>query len=98
MCGLNLALAHKGQLSERLLDYPQHGIETLMLHWDRSTARDLIEYNGKTYIRMYSGKSLNEAGRKWTGNDKRLYYPIPTSQITLSASHGSLLKQNPGWE
>lgn len=66
--------------------------------FEGSTARDLIEYNGKTYIRMYSGKSLNEAGRKWTGNDKRLYYPIPTSQITLSASHGSLLKQNPGWE
>ena len=48
--------------------------------FEGSTARDLIEYNGKTYIRMYSGKSLNEAGRKWTGNYKRLYYPIPTSQ------------------
>lgn len=47
---------------------------------------------------MYSGKSLSEAGRKWTTNDKRLYYPVPTSQITLSASYGSLLKQNPGWE
>ena len=66
--------------------------------FEGSTARDLIEYNGKTYIRMYSGKSLNEAGRKWTGNDKRLYYPIPTRQMTLSASHGSLLKQKPGWE
>lgn len=36
MCGLNLALAHKGILSERLLDYPQRGIETLMLRWDQS--------------------------------------------------------------
>ena len=26
--------------------------------FEGSTARDLIEYNGKTYIRMYSGKSL----------------------------------------
>ena len=47
---------------------------------------------------MYSGKNLSEAGRKWTTNDKRLYYPIPTSQITLSATQGGNLKQNPGWE
>lgn len=36
MCGLNLALAHKGQLAERLLEFPQGGIETLMLRWDQS--------------------------------------------------------------
>ena len=66
--------------------------------FEGATARDLLEYNGKTYIRMYSGKNLSEAGRKWTTNDKRLYYPIPTSQITLSATQGGNLKQNPGWE
>ena len=36
MCNLNLALAQTGQLSERLFDYPQGGIETLMLRWDQS--------------------------------------------------------------
>lgn len=36
MCNLNLALAHTGQLSERLFEYPQRGIESLMLRWDQS--------------------------------------------------------------
>lgn len=36
MCGLNLALANKGELATRLFDYPQKGIETLMLQWDQS--------------------------------------------------------------
>lgn len=36
MCGLNLALAQKGELAERLLEFPQGGIETLMLRWDQS--------------------------------------------------------------
>lgn len=36
MCNLNLALAQTGQLSERLCDYPQRGIEALMLRWDQS--------------------------------------------------------------
>lgn len=62
------------------------------------TTRELAEYDGKTYIRMYSGKELDDSGRKWNKNDKRLFYPIPTSQIVLSESHGGLLKQNPGWE
>ena len=66
--------------------------------FEGETARSLVEYDGKTYICMYPGKALQEAGRKWETNDKRLYYPIPTSQIVLSASHGGLLKQNPGWE
>lgn len=36
MCNLNLALAYKGELAERLLEFPQGGIETLMLRWDQS--------------------------------------------------------------
>lgn len=36
MCGLNLALARKGELADRLLEFPQGGIETLMLRWDQS--------------------------------------------------------------
>lgn len=36
ICRLNLALAHTGQLSERLLEYPQQGIETLLYPWDQS--------------------------------------------------------------
>ena len=58
--------------------------------FEGSTARDLIEYNGKTYIRMYSGKSLNEAGRKWTGNDKRLYYPHTRGKVSLPSLFPSI--------
>lgn len=36
MCNLNLALAQTGQLSGRLMEYPQKGIETLMLPWDQT--------------------------------------------------------------
>ena len=47
---------------------------------------------------MYPGKALNDAGRRWEANDKRLFYPIPLSEIVLSNSNGGQLKQNPGWE
>lgn len=36
MCGINLALAHTGRLADCLLDYPQGGIETLLLRWDQT--------------------------------------------------------------
>ena len=64
--------------------------------FEGSTARDLIEYNGKTYIRMYSGKSLNEAGRKWTGNDKRLYYPNKSDYIVCKPWFSSKTKSGLG--
>ena len=34
------------------------------------TGRALVEYQGKTYIRPYT-KDLNDAGRKWSADDKR---------------------------
>lgn len=66
--------------------------------FEGTNARELIEYNGKTYIRMYPSKGLTDAGRQWSPTDKRLFYPIPTSQIIMSQGQGGLLKQNPGWE
>ncbi len=66
--------------------------------FEGANARELIDYNGKTYIRMYPGKGLTDGGRKWLQNDRRLYYPIPSSQIIMSQGNGGLLKQNPGWE
>lgn len=58
------------------------------------SGRPLIEYNGKTYLRPYLGKSLTEAGRKWADNDKRYLDPLPTGELLLNTN----LKQNPGWE
>lgn len=66
--------------------------------FEGATARSLVEYDGNTYIQMYPGKALNDAGRRWEANDKRLFYPIPLSEIVLSNSNGGQLKQNPGWE
>lgn len=56
--------------------------------------RPLIEYNGKTYLRPYLGKSLTEPGRKWSDTDKRYLDPLPTGEILLNPN----LTQNPGWK
>lgn len=51
-------------------------------------------YEGKELIRPYTGKSLDDAGRKWSDNDKRYLEPIPTAELNLNTN----LTQNPGWE
>ncbi|MDR2763404.1 MAG: RagB/SusD family nutrient uptake outer membrane protein [Tannerella sp.] len=50
-------------------------------------------YENKELIKPYTGKSLDEAGRKWTDNDKRYLEPIPLEELTLNSN----LTQNPGW-
>lgn len=60
--------------------------------------RETIDINGKTYVRVFSDDVMNQAGRKWTANDKRWLYPIPLEQINLYAAHGTPIQQNPGWE
>jgi len=55
--------------------------------------RALVEYNGKTYVRPYS-KDLNDAGRKWSANDKRFLNPLSKNVLLINPN----LKQNPGWE
>ena len=52
-----------------------------------------FEYKGKTYLYQYSSKALNDAGRKWSDNDRRWLYPLPIDQLTLNKN----LTQNPGW-
>lgn len=56
--------------------------------------RPTVEYDGKTYLRQYTSKSLDDPGRKWAANDRRWLSPIPTDQRTLNPKLG----QNPGWE
>lgn len=58
------------------------------------SGRPVIEYQGKKYLTPYAGKSLNDAGRKWSDTDKRYLKAIPSDQIILNKT----LKQNPGWE
>ena len=54
--------------------------------------RALVEYEGKTYIRPYT-KDLNDAGRKWSDNDKRFLNPISKNVILINPN----ITQNPGW-
>lgn len=56
--------------------------------------RPTIEYQGKTYLFQYPSKSLNDAGRKWSSNDKRWLSPLPTDELVLNTN----LVQNPGWQ
>ena len=57
------------------------------------TGRSIIEYKGKTYLYQYSSKALDDAGRKWSDNDRRWLYPLPIDQLTMNKK----LTQNPGW-
>lgn len=60
---------------------------------DVDGARATYNYNGKTYIRVFTPELMLSAGRKWAADDKRWLYPIPQEQIDLNPA----LKQNPGW-
>ena len=53
--------------------------------------RALVEYEGKTYIRPYS-KDLNDAGRKWSADDKRFLNPISKNVMLINPN----ITQNPG--
>ena len=55
--------------------------------------RALVEYEGKTYIRPYT-KDLNDAGRKWSADDKRFLNPISKNVMLINPN----ITQNPGWE
>lgn len=57
------------------------------------SGRPTIEYNGKVYLYQYPSKKLDDAGRKWTADDKRWLSPLPTDELVLNTN----LKQNPGW-
>ncbi len=52
-----------------------------------------IQYDGEELLRPYKGKSLDDAGRKWTDTDKRYLEPLPLDELNLNTN----LKQNPGW-
>ncbi len=66
--------------------------------FEGSSARSTVTLSdGNDYIQMYSAKSEGDAGRIWSENDKRLLYPIPTTEITIYQSAGYTLEQNPGW-
>lgn len=58
----------------------------------------VLSDDGHEYIQMYTAKTENEPGRKWEDNDKRLFYPLPTTEITIYNAAGYVLEQNPGWE
>lgn len=53
----------------------------------------VIDYQGKTYLRIYPDKELNDPARVWKPNDRRYLDPIPTQELAINPQ----LKQNPGW-
>ena len=60
--------------------------------FEGENGRALVEYQGKTYIRPYA-KDLNDAGRKWSANDKRFLNPISKNVMLINPN----ITQNPGW-
>lgn len=86
MCNLNLALAQTGQLSERLFDYPQGGIETLMLRWDQSV------FTAELHSDLYYCMGIISTSRKFafealvssrpSGNPRMLKRLVETNIIT----------------
>ena len=64
-----------------------------------STARSTVVLSdGNEYLQMYSAKLEGDAGRVWEEDDKRLLFPLPTTEITIYEAAGYTLEQNPGWE
>ena len=61
--------------------------------FDGDKGRATIEYNGKRYVRPYT-KALDDAGRKWSANDRRFLNPISKNVILMNPN----IEQNPGWE
>ncbi|MDR1982106.1 MAG: RagB/SusD family nutrient uptake outer membrane protein [Tannerellaceae bacterium] len=52
-----------------------------------------VDYEGNEYINVYRTKSVDDAGRKWSDNDKRYLDPLPLEELTVNKN----LTQNPGW-
>lgn len=62
--------------------------------FDGEGGRPTVEYQGDRYLYQYAtSKAINDAGRKWSANDRRWLYPLPTNELTLNPN----LTQNPGW-
>ena len=67
--------------------------------FEGSAARNVVRLSdGKEYIQMYTAKNEGDQGRVWEDSDKRMFYPIPSSEITIYNAAGYVLEQNPGWE
>lgn len=58
-CLLNLALVHTGRLDDRLLEFPQNGIESLLLPWDQTL------FTAQLHSDVYYAMGLASASRKF---------------------------------
>lgn len=85
-CLLNLALVHTGQLDDRLLEFPQNGIETLLLPWDQTL------FTAQLHSDVYYAMGLVSASRKFafeglacsrpSGNPRLLKRLVETNLVT----------------
>ena len=64
-----------------------------MLHFGGDKGRPVIEYQGAIYLYQYPSKAIDDAGRKWSNDDRRWLYPLPTNELVLNPN----LVQNPNW-
>lgn len=58
-CLLNLALVHTGRLDDQLFEFPQNGIETLLLPWDQTL------FTAQLHSDVYYAMGLASASRKF---------------------------------
>ena len=71
-------------------EYKEHNVT-----FGGTDGRPIVEYNGKTYLYQYAAsKKIGDQGRKWSKEDRRWLYPLPTTELTLNPN----LTQNPGWK
>ncbi|MCC8170352.1 MAG: DUF6057 family protein [Parabacteroides sp.] len=85
-CLLNLALVRTGQLDDRLLEFPQNGIEALLLPWDQTL------FTAQLHSDVYYAMGLASASRKFafeglassrpSGNPRLLKRLVETNLVT----------------
>ena len=55
--------------------------------------RPVIEYQGDLSVSVSVQRAIDDAGRKWSNDDRRWLYPLPTNELVLNPN----LVQNPNW-
>jgi hypothetical protein len=80
----NLALAEKGKLADNLFDYPQAGIQNIILNWDRTGYISALlsdVYFSMGHIAMSQKMAFESSGRENSYNPRMLKRLVQTNLI-----------------
>lgn len=80
----NLALAEKGQLAEKLFEYPQAGIQSITLNWDKTIYGSAIlsdVYYSMGHLAMSQKMAFESSGSGINGNPRMLKRLVHTNLI-----------------